>query len=70
MVDNKKDTKTIQTGLIWIPYISVETIEKIVEGDFSPSKSISSRYSTMMYIQSHIDKVKNIIEKIKYNNHE
>ena len=42
----KKINSSLQTGLVWMPYIPIQKVEIINEKDFTPRLSLKSRYAT------------------------
>jgi len=40
-----KKTNSLPSGLIWMPYVPIQTVEVISEKDFTPRISMKSRYS-------------------------
>jgi hypothetical protein len=42
----KKTNNNLQPGLVWVPYIPIQTVEVISEKDFNTRLSLKSRYTT------------------------
>ena len=58
-----KKGNNLNPGYVWVPYITVDK-PAIVESNFNPAMSISSRYSSTM-INPKIKKIKKILENIE-----
>ena len=58
-----KKGSNLNPGYVWAPYIMVDK-PAIVESNFNPAMSISSRYSSTM-INPKIKKIKKILENIE-----
>ena len=58
-----KKGSNLNPGYVWAPYIMVDK-PAIVESNFNPSISISSRYSSII-INTKIKKIKKILENIE-----
>jgi hypothetical protein len=54
----------INSGYVFAPYIMVDNISEVIDSNFSPTKVISSRYSSVI-INPKIDKIKKILKKIE-----
>jgi hypothetical protein len=59
-----KKGNNINSGYVFAPYIMVDNISEVIDSNFSPTKVISSRYSSVI-INPKIDKIKKILEKIE-----
>ena len=58
-----KKGSNLNPGYVWAPYIIVNK-PAIVESNFNPAMSISSRYSSII-INTKIKKIKKILENIE-----
>ena len=58
-----KKGSNLNPGYVWAPYIMVDK-PAIVESNFNPAMSISSRYSSII-INPKIKKIKKILENIE-----
>ena len=58
-----KKGNNLNPGYVWVPYIIVDN-PTIVESNFSPKMTISSRYSSTK-INPKIKKIKKILENIE-----
>jgi hypothetical protein len=58
-----KKGNNLNPGYVWAPYLIVDK-PAIVESNFNPAMSISSRYSSTM-INPKIKKIKKILENIE-----
>jgi hypothetical protein len=58
-----KKGNNLNPGYVWVPYIIVDK-PAIVESNFNPAMSISSRYSSII-INTKIKKIKKILENIE-----
>ena len=58
-----KKGSNLNPGYVWAPYIMVDK-PAIVESNFNPAMSISSRYSSII-INTKIKKIKKILENIE-----
>ena len=58
-----KKGSNLNPGYVWLPYIIVDK-PVIVESNFNPAMSISSRYSSTM-INYKVKKIKKILENIE-----
>ena len=57
-------TKTINPGLIWVPYIIENHITTISDHGFTPSHTLTSRYSQSIKIskaETRKDKIKDVL---------
>jgi hypothetical protein len=59
-----KKGNNINSGYVFAPYIMVDNISEVIDSNFSPTKVISSRYSSVI-INPKIDKIKKILKKIE-----
>ena len=59
-----KKGNNINSGYVFAPYIMVDNISEVLDSNFSPTKVISSRYSSVI-INPKIDKIKKILKKIE-----
>lgn len=66
----KKTSNSLQPGLVWIPYIPIETVQSISNSNFTPRLSIKSRYSTKMVSSNYYGFIRtiNLIRKSKIEN--
>jgi hypothetical protein len=58
-----KKGSNLNPGYVWVPYIIVDN-PAIVESNFNPAMSLSSRYSSTI-INPKIKKIKKILENIE-----
>jgi hypothetical protein len=58
---------TNNPGIVWLPY-TIQTIAATYSSNFNPSKSITSRYSTII-IEAKNEKRKRKIKNILKENH-
>jgi|SaaInlV_100m_DNA_2_1039680.scaffolds.fasta_scaffold36703_4 hypothetical protein len=60
----KKTSNSLQSGLVWVPYIPIETVQSISNSNFTPRLSIKSRYFIRTINLIRKSKIENIF-KIK-----
>jgi hypothetical protein len=58
-----KKGKGLEPGYVWVPYL-IEDKPVIVDSNFSPKMTLSSRYSSTI-VSPKIEKIKKILEKIE-----
>lgn len=58
-----KKGKGLEPGYVWVPYL-IEDKPVIVDSNFSPKMTLSSRYSSII-VNPKIEKIKKILEKIE-----
>lgn len=58
-----KKGKGLEPGYVWVPYL-IEDKPVIVDSNFSPKMTLSSRYSSTI-VNPKIEKIKKILEKIE-----
>jgi hypothetical protein len=63
-----KKGSNLNPGYVWVPYLIVNCNPTVVESNFNPAMSISSRYSStniQTMINPKIKKIKKILENIE-----
>lgn len=58
-----KKGRGLEPGYVWVPYL-IEDKPVIVESNFSPKMTLSSRYSSTI-VNPKIEKIKKILERIE-----
>ena len=61
----KKTSNSLQSGLVWVPYIPIETVQSISNSNFTPRLSIKSRY--FIRTINLLITLKNLIVKLQKN---